>query len=269
MRLEAQAKINIGLIVGGKRSDGFHDIETIMVRIPLADIIHAECRASSALSVDIAGNGGYLKSGMDLMEKAARAFSADASIPFSLSLSIEKHIPAESGLGGGSSDAAAVLDYLNAFFSFPLTRQELMKLAGSVGSDVPFFVSGYRSAFVTGRGDIVMERAIPERLRLYLMVPEKGSSTSLSYARIDSIPRPERHLPPPGGPFPTRITHPNDFESTICGIPEWIPDEFIADGIYVSMTGSGSAWFALVPEEWHEKFDNLEKYGIVSPYIIL
>ena len=60
MRLEAQAKINIGLIVGGKRSDGFHDIETIMVRIPLADIIHAECRASSALSVDIAGNGGYL-----------------------------------------------------------------------------------------------------------------------------------------------------------------------------------------------------------------
>ena len=268
MKLEAAAKINIGLIVGGKRRDGYHDIETIMVRIPLADIIHAECRASSAFSVEIAGNRGYLKGGMDLMEKAARIFSEAASIPFSLSLSIEKRIPAEAGLGGGSSDAAAVLEYLNAFFAFPFLRHELMDLAASVGSDVPFFVSGYRSAFVTGRGEIVRERAIPEGLRLYLMVPEGGMSTSLSYAMLDRFPRPERHLPPPGGPFPTRLTHPNDFESTICGMPEWIPDEFMADGIYVSMTGSGSAWYALVPEECHEKFDNLEKYGIVSPYII-
>ena len=89
MRLEAHAKINIGLLVGEKRADGFHDIKTIMALISLKDIIDAECVESDSFSVTIDGNDSYLASGVDLMEKSALLYQEETGLSFSLRLSIE------------------------------------------------------------------------------------------------------------------------------------------------------------------------------------
>ncbi len=269
MRLEAHAKVNIGLLVGERRYDGFHDIETIMARISLCDLIEAEASPARSFSVHISGNDGYLSGGKDLMEKAAELYSAETGIPFSLDIRIRKHIPAMAGLGGGSSDAASVLLYLEDFFGNPLGHERLMKLAFSVGSDVPFFVSGYSGAVVTGRGEIVNECYVPHGAGLLLFFPPHGVSTASAYDLLDTIPRNARHLAPLSEAFPTRYTHPNDFELVSdSGIPFVLSVPMFLSNAYVSMTGSGSAWFALFPSDGFPKFDNPEKYDIVSAYII-
>ena len=269
MRLEAPAKINIGLLVGALRDDGYHDIETIMARISLYDIIDAEVRPSDALSVSITGNEGYIGDGMDLMEKAARLFSDRSGISFSLTIAIDKRIPARAGLGGGSSDAAAVLRFLDGAFSHPLSRHELMDLAAAVGSDVPFFMAGYPGALVRGRGEIVMSTYVPCGRRIALFVPEEGVSTAQAYRLLDRSARPERHLAGLAAAFPTPSSHPNDFAAAAGGsMPSCIPGSLIQDGAYISMTGSGSAWFAFFSDNREFVFDILENCDIVSAYII-
>ena len=269
MRLEAPAKINIGLIVGNRREDGFHDIETIMARISLFDIIDAELSDSPSLSVSIKGNTCYLTSGEDLMEKAARVFSARTGIVFQLDVSIDKRIPHGTGLGGGSSDAASILLFLNEMTGYPLCYSELLETASEIGSDVPFFVSPYRGAFVRGRGEVVEECYVPTGKRLLLFFPDSPTSTASAYTRIDSVPRKERHLLSLSDSFPTRETHPNDFELVSpLNIYEVIPQPLFASDSYISLSGSGSAWFVLFRDGIITKFDNPEKYGIVSAYII-
>ena len=269
MRLSAEAKVNIGLIVGDRRADGYHDIETIMARISLADIIEAEIEQSSSFSVSIKGNDSYLSaSATDLMERAARFFYEITGFPFALSLRVEKHIPVMAGLGGGSSDAAAVLTYLNRQFGFPIDKKHLAELSVSVGSDVPFFVSGYSGALVKGRGESVSECYVPHGKRIYIRIGEEGINTAKAYAELDKIPRKQRHLSEIRA-FPTRELFPNDFElvSSLTH-KDVFPSVFTADGAYVSLTGSGSAWFSIFPDDEAHKFDNLEKCAIVSAYII-
>ena len=116
------------------------------------------------------------------------------------------------GLGGGSSDAAAVLGFLDSFFGNYLGRNRLLSLSSRVGSDVPFFVSGYHGAFVTGRGEIIEECDTPHGKKLVLFIPEYGHSTVSAYNILDKIPRKERNLLCLSKFFPSRETHPNDFE---------------------------------------------------------
>ncbi len=268
MRLEANAKINIGLLVGDRRPDGYHSIETIMARISLSDAIEAVAEPAGRFSVSIEGNEGYVGGGADLMEKAARAFFCGSGIPFSLRIAIDKRIPVGAGFGGGSSDAAEILRYLSACFPSAFDGPSLLSLAASVGSDVPFFVSGLSGAFVAGRGDAIRPASVPHRSRVLLFIPEERVATEGAYSALDSMARPLRHLPPLDHGFPTRASHPNDFELLLGGIPAFIPHDIVSSGAYVSMTGSGSAWFAILRGEEDVKFDNLEKYGIVSEYII-
>ena len=268
MRLEANAKINIGLIVGERRSDGYHSIETIMARLALADIIHAELSPSPVLSVTINGNEGYLRGGTDLMEKAALSYAEASDRTFHLDISIEKHIPVMAGLGGGSSDAASVLLFLESSFGNLLGKERLFDAAASVGSDVPFFISGAKGAIVRGRGEIIEETEVPSGLSVLLSASGKGISTAEAYAALDSIARPERHLGPISVCFPTRTSHPNDFELVApAGAAFPIASGELPEGTYISMTGSGDVWFALLPPG-SPKFDNPEKYGIVSSHII-
>lgn len=269
MRLEADAKVNIGLLVGEKRRDGFHDIETIMARISLSDTIDAEVERAGSCFVSINGNDSYLSGGKDLMEKSAEIFFEKTGIGFSLHISIEKHIPAMSGFGGGSSDAAAILSFLNDSFGKPLDRSAIMECAALVGSDVPFFASGFSGALVTGRGEIVEECYVPHGKKIFLFIPDYAVSTKAAYSLLDSFRREKRHLRSLKQFFPSRGSHPNDFEMVID--TKNAIDVFRALfplNAYVSMTGSGSAWFSILPEESVLKFDNLEKYGIVSAYII-
>ena len=153
--IKSYAKINIGLKVLEKRKDGFHDIDSYFHIIDLYDEIYPSATESRCLSVAIEGNAGYLDRGLDIMEKAAIAFSKATGLVFSLDVRIKKRIPSKAGLGGGSSNGAAILKYLNEYFSHPLDEKGLADVALSVGSDLPFFISGLSAARVQGRGELI------------------------------------------------------------------------------------------------------------------
>ena len=238
MKTEAFAKINIGLIVGKKGDDGLHDIESYMALIDLHDTLDIEIEDGKPFSVSIERDIPYIKDGEeDLMEKSARLFALYSGKSFKLKIKIEKKIPSKAGLGGGSADAAAVLRFLCDYYRFPECSTALSL---SVGSDVPFLVSGYKMAFVKGRGEWIEKREGPGALPLLIYMPSEGVETKGAYSRLDAINRPIRHLPPLS--FPSRSAFPNDFELIQT---HGLPEVFNQENAFISLTGSGSGWYAL------------------------
>lgn len=237
MRLQAHAKVNIGLLAEDLRDDGYHNIKTYMAKVELADFLEVSIEPSTSLSVSLEGND-YLHGEQDLMEKAAYAFYSFWGIGFALSVRIEKHIPLQAGLGGGSSDAAVVLQALSSYFSKPLP----VELSARVGSDVPFLASGYSAAFCTGRGEILTPCQGFTGQELYILVPEDRVATRAAFNALDSIARPFRNLPALGSCAPSREVYPNDFELVYKGLR---PEALLGGPFYCSLTGSGSGWFAI------------------------
>lgn len=162
----APAKLNLFLFVTGKRSDGYHDLCTLFAKINLFDELIVEVGQGTgvvSMSCSATEVSGELSEGADnLCVKAARLFmdrfqadmmSRQACEPyFDISIHLDKHIPIGAGLGGGSSDAAAVLATLNEMTGKPFSMQELMEFGAQLGSDVPFFLLPHCAAIGTGRG---------------------------------------------------------------------------------------------------------------------
>ena len=154
MQVLAPAKINLSLRILGRRSDGFHEIETLIAPISLYDEIKVEKRSGKtgiAFRCDVPS----VPQGDDnLVVRAAKAFVAKAKIDAAISIELQKKIPHGAGLGGGSSDAASTLLALNELFETNLPREALSKIAETIGSDIPFFI--FQSAAVCkGRGELV------------------------------------------------------------------------------------------------------------------
>jgi 4-diphosphocytidyl-2-C-methyl-D-erythritol kinase len=144
------AKVNLYLEVLGKRSDGYHDIKTLMQRISLCDEmffapvdhgITIHCPDSSLPEDE-----------NNIVFRAARTFLSDACTQMGIQVTIKKNIPLAAGLGGGSSNAATTLMALNEILHFPYTTSQLMKMASTLGADVPFFIFE-KTAWGTGIGD--------------------------------------------------------------------------------------------------------------------
>ena len=265
MRERAYAKVNIGLHVGRKRPDGYHDIDTYMALIDLYDDVSAEIRCADSFSCHIVKEREYIVDGKDLMEVAAAAFSAVTGILFSIDISITKRIPAGAGLGGGSSDAAAVLRMLTMHFG--TSRENLMKAAAMTGSDVIFFASGYSAAHVAGRGEILSPVRIPEGLKVCVCIPESRVRTADAYSRLDSIERVERELPPlVFSPVPDEKIYSNDFELVSSVSRPFLDSE---GPCYVSLTGSGSGWIAIFPSSSSFEIEKTENYGIFMASFII
>lgn len=178
IRLYAPAKINLRLKVLAKRDDGYHQIDTVMQSISLSDEI----------TIDVAEEGltvigpPHLPQGRgNLCYRAAQAFCGVWHVKGGLRIHLNKYIPVQAGLGGGSSDAAAVLVGLNRLFGQPLGLEELTKLAAALGSDVPFFLYG-GTARATGRGEVIepLDDAKPWWLRI--IKPPYGLSTPEVYS---------------------------------------------------------------------------------------
>lgn len=179
MKRFAPAKINLSLRVLGRREDGFHEIETLISPITLADEITIEPGAGLQLTCDDPS----LPTGSDnLACRAAEIFCARAGIPADFHLSIRKHIPHGAGLGGGSSDGATVLLALNETLDQPLSPDTLTALAAQLGSDVPVFLHG-QAAFCRGRGEQVTPSPFCERLPLLLLKPPFPVLTPWAYQR--------------------------------------------------------------------------------------
>ena len=154
----AYAKLNLGLRILGRRSDGFHNILSVFQTVDLCDrlVFEPAGQGQIILSCDDAN----LPTGPEnLVYKAVLAFRSYTGMDRGVEVAIEKRIPMAAGLGGGSSDAAAVLRVLNRVWDAGLSGGELREIGASIGSDVPFFVRQKGTAVVSGRGE--MMRYVP------------------------------------------------------------------------------------------------------------
>jgi 4-diphosphocytidyl-2-C-methyl-D-erythritol kinase len=154
--MEAYAKVNVFLRVLGRRDDGYHDVETLLVPMSLSDHVTAEL--AEALTVSTVGPAaeGVPAGDANLALRAARALASQAggSSPPGARVTIEKQIPVAAGLGGGSADAATTLLLLDELWSIGFGRDGLVRLAGELGSDVPAMLLG-EPAYARGRGELV------------------------------------------------------------------------------------------------------------------
>ncbi len=156
----APAKLNLFLHVVGRRSDGYHLLESVFILIDWADTLHFERRDDGALHRHDLGEA---LPADDLCLRAARALQAASGTTMGADISIFKQVPSGAGMGGGSSDAATVLLALNRLWGLHWPRQRLLTLAAGLGADVPFFVFG-RNALVQGIGEQLSALEVPPRL---------------------------------------------------------------------------------------------------------
>src|SRR6478752_10373323 len=139
MQVIAPAKINLSLRVLGRRSDGFHEIETLIAPISLCDEIKIERRSGKQKIAFRCDDPSVPKGEDNIVVRAANAFFEETKITCGVSIVLKKTIPHGAGLGGGSSDAASTLLGLNQLYGAPLAPERLTSLAAEIGSDVPFF----------------------------------------------------------------------------------------------------------------------------------
>lgn len=180
LRVAAPAKINWMLRVLRRRSDGYHDIETIFETISLHDEIDLEESAALSVSCDAAD---IPLDRVNLAWQAAEAMQRRFSCP-PVAITIRKRIPAGGGLGGGSSNAAAVMRGMQDLFAVTANQRQLESIALEIGSDVPFFLSG-GLAYATGRGEelTLLERRT-EAIPLLLIMPDERMATAEAYSSL-------------------------------------------------------------------------------------
>lgn len=282
-RCRAHAKINIGLEVLGKRPDGFHEIRSVFVPISLADDVTVDDAAVDsvtcipAVTDTIETNLAYRA--MQAIRSRAQAFDRTSKI------TVEKHIPSGGGLGGGSSDAAAVLTLLRDHWSLPLSSTDLWDLALQLGSDVPFFLRN-RLSLVEGRGEHISDLDGHLPYHIVIVLPGIHVSTAEAYAALGRGPLTEAETtefrrsqflatvqplltsmpllqPPPVVPV-------NDFETVVfdrhpvlASIKQTLYD---LGATYAAMSGSGSTMYGLFATEEGGKAA-LERFGELTAYL--
>lgn len=180
MQVSAPAKINLSLKILRKRDDGFHEIETLIAPISLADEIKI---TPQSRWIDFQCDDRSIPQGAEnLVVRAAKAFFEKTKGKGGVAIELHKKIPQGAGLGGGSSDAAATLLALNELFDTKLAVEELANLGATIGSDIPFFI--FRSSGICrGRGEIVSPIKLPTPIPLLLLKPDFAVPTAWAYSR--------------------------------------------------------------------------------------
>ena len=182
MQLRAPAKINLSFRIIARREDGFHEIETLMAPLSLHDELTIETGGAGE-QIEFVCDDPSLPAGDDnLVVRAARLFLENTNTRTNLNIQLRKMVPHGAGLGGGSSDAAAVLLGLNQSLGAAFATDQLAAIAAQIGSDVPFFI--YESpATCRGRGELVTPTPLTEFLPLLLLKPAFGVPTPWAYSR--------------------------------------------------------------------------------------
>ena len=177
----APAKLNLDLRITGRRSDGYHNLETVFCLIGLYDTIGLAVRRDEQIQLHTPTAG--VPPEQDLVCRAAAALRQTAGITTGVDIWLHKTIPMGGGLGGGSSDAATVLLALNRLWGCHLSREQLMEIGLKLGADVPFFIFG-RSAFAQGVGEQLQDMEIPEQW--YVVVkPDVHVNTAAIFSHQD------------------------------------------------------------------------------------
>jgi 4-diphosphocytidyl-2-C-methyl-D-erythritol kinase len=275
------AKINLGLLVKEKRPDGYHNIETIFVPIRLSDKIRLK-KISNGIVIKTINHKIKIPQGKtNLAYKVADLFFRKTKIKKGAEITIEKNIPVGAGLGGGSSNAAAVLHSLNVLYGKPLSKEELYKLTLKIGMDVPFFLMHTRpiipsgqgrgkkmrlgkACYAKGRGEILKPIEIP-KLNIVLHCPDYPIITKWAYENISKM---QREMVLTNDDLSLKILRKklvkgdlrnlqrhilNSFEDLVFAhYPDLarIKEFFLTHGAYAaSLSGSGSAVFGLVEKK--------------------
>ena len=196
---EARAKVNLRLRIFPRRDDGFHPLETIFCRITLADRIRVRFRPEAGVSIRVRGSEYAPEGRRNLAARAAELFLERLGLEGGggggraggggggADIELEKRVPAGAGLGGGSSDAAAVLLALNRGAAEPLEPNALVMLASKLGSDVPFFVEDRPLAIGLGRGDHLLPLPLLPPRPMLLLLPALSVATGVAYALWDEV----------------------------------------------------------------------------------
>ena len=254
LSLPAFAKVNLDLRILGVRPDGYHDLRTIFQSLALADTVTVTLRPGPFELR--CGAPGVPTDRRNLVWKAAsllwRTARRGRGEPRDLCVTLEKRIPAEAGLGGGSADAAVTLLALNRLWKLGLDGVALARVGARLGADVPFFLVG-GTALGLGRGDDIYPLADLPKVSVVLIKPGFGVSTVEAYRWYDEEPRrarrePPGRQPPPGWPAWAAVLC-NDLEApvvrhhpTISRIRQALLD---AGAVKAAMSGSGSAVYGL------------------------
>ena len=252
--LKAHAKVNIGLQVKGQREDGLHNIHTVFQELELHDRILLE-KQPKAWSIQINDS----KIPVDESNTCVQVYLA-VKKQFSeidgISVTLKKNIPSGAGLGGGSSDAAAVLKGMRELYDLPLNNSELSEIAVNIGADVPFFILG-GTQIGNGIGDVLSKISKPVDGYYLLIVPDIFISTAWAYKALkkhlkQDIDRPNfAHFLESNNLSNTIFD--NDFERII--VPTYPKIGEIKEGLleagasYASLSGSGSTVFGIFDEE--------------------
>ncbi len=246
MTLTAPAKLNLSLRVLRRREDGFHEVETLMVKLPgLADRLTFTPAGTFSFRCD---DPSVPSDESNLVVKAVRAFEAAAGLSCHLDVLLEKNVPHGAGLGGGSSDAATTLLALNQLHDAPLSDEALHEIAAALGSDIPFFLLP-GAAVCSGRGEKITPVEAPPTLPVLLLKPGFGVSTPDAYKRwMDAKPLPGISYGPARFSWGELV---NDLEMPVfekhrflAELKHWLSDR---DDVGASlMSGSGSTVFAIL-----------------------
>jgi len=259
-------KINIGLYITGKREDGFHNLESIFYPVPFNDVL--EILPSDTFSFQSAGFNVTNSPDENICVKAYELLKGKYNLP-PVKMYLLKNIPSGAGLGGGSSNAASTLSMLNEIFELKLSLGELEKYAKILGSDCPFFIKNL-PVFVKGRGEILEQINFSlQGKNIFIVHPGIHISTKEAFANMTPQ-KPEGNLLVQAlyRPMSTwQDTIKNDFEPFAFSkypILQNIKDTLLNLGAeYVSMSGSGSAIYAISENELNVKsqFNNFTTWS--------
>jgi 4-diphosphocytidyl-2-C-methyl-D-erythritol kinase len=195
--VRAPAKVNLALVVGPRRADGYHDIVSIFHAVSLYDELVARPGPEGSVLLDVHGDQADMVplDESNLAIRAAHLLAEYAGVQAGVAFSITKHIPVAGGMAGGSADAAAALVACDALWGTALGREELGTLAGRLGADVPFALIG-GTAVGTGRGDRLTPALARGTYHWVLALSDEGLSTGAVYAELDRL-RNRTPVPPP------------------------------------------------------------------------
>ena len=265
-------KINLGLNVVRKRTDGYHDLETVFYPVPLTDKLEATVgnEADGTCSLSLSGNPIEGNAADNLIVKAYNLLAADHRLPH-IDFDLEKHIPSQAGLGGGSSDATYTLRLLNELCQLHLDSPTLQRYAARLGADCAFFVT-VEPSFATGIGDILTpmadECAHLKGLYLLIVKPSVAISTAQAFSFVKPQPpiiRCKEVVAQPIDEWRDRLG--NDFEVSIFNIHPEIRSVkqqlYTMGATYAQMSGSGSAFFGIfneAPTRLPAAFDGMFTY---------
>ena len=258
--VEARAKINLHLRILGSRDDGYHEVQTLMQTIDLADELRAVRAPTGVLELRVQPDGAVPQGDDNLVFQAADALRKRAGVAAGARIELVKKIPVGAGLGGGSSDAAATLVMLDTLWGLGVEPDVLEDIAAQLGSDVPFFLTG-GLALATGRGEIVRPLSDLADCAVLVCLPAIAASTREVYGRFPDSPgltsvSPETTVvrlaaalerPADGTPPWHRLK--NDLEPLVVEL--WPEVGRVVDALkstrplHAALTGSGAAVFAL------------------------